>query len=295
MRVLVTGSQGQLVRCLMDVAPRWPDIALVFAGRPEADLAEPGSIARAIAAQRPNAVLNAAAYTAVDLAEDEPDKAFRINAEAAGEAAAAAAAIGAPIMHVSTDYVFDGAQPGAYHEDAPTGPINVYGRTKLAGEEQVRAANPDFLIARTAWVFSPFGNNFVNSMVKAAGERESLSVVDDQRGSPTSGLELAAALLGICDRWRAGERVGLGETYHLTGSGAASWFDFAREVVGQCAPSGRPAAKVLPVPSSAWPTRAPRPANTALDCAKIERDFGLGLPDWRVSVGEVVARIVAER
>lgn len=293
MRVLVTGSQGQLVRCLIDVAPRWPAIELAFAGRPEADMAEAGSMARAIAAHRPDAVINAAAYTAVDLAEDEPDKAFRINAEAAGEVAAAAAAIGAPVIQISTDYVFDGREPGAYREDMPTAAINVYGRSKLDGEERVRAASPDHLIARTAWVFSPFGHNFVKSIVKAAGERETLTVVDDQRGSPTSGLELAAALLAIVEKWRDGARIGQGATYHLAGSSAASWFEFAQEIVRQCGELGRPAAEVLPVPSSEWPTRAARPANTALDSGKFARDFGLRLPDWRVSVGAVVKRIAA--
>ncbi|HEU5285359.1 MAG TPA: dTDP-4-dehydrorhamnose reductase [Sphingomicrobium sp.] len=294
MKVLVTGTEGQLVRSMIEKRAGWPEIELLAVGRPEADLEVPGSVARAIEARRPDAVVNAAAFTAVDQAEDEPARATRINADAAGEAAAAARSIGAPIVQLSTDYVFSGDEPGALSEDSPTGPIGTYGRSKLAGEEQVRAANPDHLIVRTAWVYSPFGRNFVRSMVKAAEDRDTLSVVDDQRGSPTSALDLAGAILHVLDQWRRGGRTGLGETYHVAGSGETSWCGLAEEIMRRCRELGLPAARVVPIKTSDWPTRARRPANSVLDCAKFECDFGLRLPEWQGSVGEVVARLAEQ-
>ena len=294
MKVLVTGSQGQLVRSLIEQAAGRPGIELVSVGRPELDLEMSGSAARAIAAHRPDAVVNAAAYTAVDQAEDEPERAFRVNADAAGEVAAAARAIAAPIIQISTDYVFSGEGEDALSEDSPTGPAGAYGRSKLAGEEQVRAANPDHLIVRTAWVYSPFGRNFVKSIVAAAGDRDSLRVVDDQRGSPTSALDLAGAILDVLDRWSGGGRSGLGGTYHVAGTGETSWFGLAEEVMRRCAALGLPAAHVVPIRTADWPTRARRPRNSVLDCARFERDFGLRLPEWKQSVGEVVARIAEQ-
>jgi dTDP-4-dehydrorhamnose reductase len=168
---------------------------IISTARPAVDLEIPGSLAAHIRLVAPDAVVNAAAYTDVDRAEDEPDHAFRINADAAGEAAAAAREIGASIVHISTDYVFDGAGSVPYREDAPTHPVGVYGKSKLAGEEQVRAANPQSLIMRTAWLYSPFGRNFVRTMLRLASERPEIAVVDDQRGTPTSALDLADAIL----------------------------------------------------------------------------------------------------
>ncbi len=295
MRVLVTGTRGQLVQSLIEKSGDWPEIELIALGRPDVDLEVAGSVAKAIATHRPDAVVNAAAYTAVDQAEDEPERAFRANADAAGEAAAAARDAAAPIIQVSTDYVFSGDGEGAYLEDSPTGPLGVYGRSKLAGEEQVRAAQPDHLIARSAWVYSPFGHNFVRSIMKAAGERDTLTVVDDQRGSPTSALDLAHAILNVLDQWRRGSGAGLGETYHVAGSGETSWCGFAKEIMARCGELGLPTAEVVPIKTSDWPTRARRPRNSVLDCGKFERDFGLRLPDWPKSVAEVVARLAAER
>lgn len=295
MRVLVTGIEGQLVRSMIEKSSGWPGIEIVPVGRPEADLEVPGSVGRAIEAHRPDAVVNAAAFTGVDQAEDEPERAYRINADAAGEAAAAARSAGAPIVQVSTDYVFSGEQEGAYREDAPTGPTGVYGATKLAGEEQVRAANPDHLIVRSAWVYSPFERNFVKSIMAAAEQRNRLTVVDDQRGSPTSALDLAGAILHLLDEWRRGSGTGLGETYHVAGSGETSWCGLAQEIMDCCRALDLPTATVTPIRTSDWPTRARRPRNSVLDSGKFERDFGLRLPDWRESVAEVVARLAAER
>jgi dTDP-4-dehydrorhamnose reductase len=287
MRVLLTGRDGQVARSLLEKAESLPDMELIPAGRPEVDLADPGSVARVIRAVSPDLVINAAAYTAVDQAEDEPELAFRINAEAAGEAAAAARAVNAAILQLSTDYVFDGQARVPYKEDAATNPLSVYGASKLAGEEAVRAANPDHLILRTAWVYSPFGRNFVRTMVAAARDRDSLNVVDDQHGSPTSALDLADAILAIAANWPLDS----GRIYHIAGSGSASWFELASEVMANCHRLGLPAAEVRPIGTADWPTRAARPRNAVLDSDAINRDLGIRLPDWRQSVAGIVERL----
>ena len=292
MRVLLTGKHGQLVQSLLE-SPS-PTIEWLAIGRPEVDLAQPGSLAGAIRAARPDLVVNAAAYTAVDQAEAEPKRAFRINADAAGEAAAAARDLAIPIVQLSTDYVFDRTVVGACREDGPTAPLGVYGRSKLVGEEQVRAANPAHLIIRTAWVYSPFGQNFVKTMMRAATERAVLSVVDDQVGTPTSALDLAAGLVAVIDGWAAGARTGLGETYHLAGSGLTSWCGLASQVMVNCRRLGLPHAEVRPIATADWPTAAPRPRNSALDSSKFAADFGFSMPFWRASVARVVERLAAK-
>ena len=294
MKVLVTGRAGQLARSLAERAAGREGIELVAVGRPELDLEVPGSAARTIAQVSPNVVINAAAYTAVDQAEDEPDRAFRINAEAAGEVAAAAREAGAAIIQASTDYVFDGRSAGPYPEDAETNPLGVYGRSKLAGEEQVRAANSDYLILRTAWVYSPFRRNFLRTMMAAVETRDVLTVVDDQFGNPSSALDLADGILSILDNWQSGGRTGLGETYHLAGSGSTSWCGFARAIMDECRSLGLPAAEVRPIRTEEWPTKALRPRNSTLDCAKFAADFGLTMPEWRRSLAKVVERLAGE-
>jgi dTDP-4-dehydrorhamnose reductase len=290
-KILVTGREGQLARSLAERARTRPELKFVAIGRPIADLVIPGSMAAIIEANRPDVVVNAAAYTAVDQAEDEPELAFRINAEAAGEVAAAARDVGASILQISTDYVFDGSATGAYDEDAAPNPVGVYGRSKLAGEERVRAAFPASVIVRTAWVYSPFGRNFVRTMFEAAGQHDELRVVADQRGSPTSALDLADGLLAMVDRWRDGERTGQGETYHLAGSDEASWDELARAVMEARARLGLRVARVEGIRTEDWPTKAERPRNSVLDSGKFERHFGFTMPDWRASVETVVARL----
>ncbi|MES2119084.1 MAG: dTDP-4-dehydrorhamnose reductase [Pseudomonadota bacterium] len=292
MKVLVTGRSGQLARSLAERAEG--RVELVTMGRPELDLEEPGSAANAIAAARPDVVINAAAYTAVDEAEDEPERAMRINAEAAGEVAVAAAKLGVPVIQISTDYVFDGRGEGGYPEDAPTAPLGVYGRTKLAGEEAVRGANPRHVMVRTAWVYSPFGRNFVKTMMGAAKVREVLTVVDDQRGNPSSALDLADGLLAMVERWRDVPDLGLSQTYHLAGTGSTSWCGFARAVMAECAKLGLAAAKVQPIASADWPTKASRPHNSQLSSEKFVRDFGFVMPPWERSLTAVVARLAKD-
>lgn len=291
MRVLVTGQNGQLARSLAELVVPWSGLELIAVGRPQLDLEMPGSASELLKGLAPEVVINTAAYTDVDGAEEQPLRAQRINREAAGEVAAAATAIGAAIIHISTDYVFDGAGSRPYVEDDPVNPINAYGRSKLAGEEAVRSANPAHLIVRTAWVYSPFGRNFVKTMYEAAGERDELRVISDKRGSPTSALDLADALLKIVEIWRQGNALGYGQTYHLGGSGEASWYELAEQVMECRARLGLRASTLVPIPASDWPMRAIRPSYSVLSNAKFARDFGFGMPDWRLSVEAVVARL----
>ena len=285
MTILVTGRDGQLAQSL---AERGGDrVRLV--GRPDLDLAVAGSARAAILAAKPTIVVNAAAFTAVDLAETEEAAAQRINAEAAGEVAAAAAELGVPVIHISTDYVFDGQATAPIAETAATNPINAYGRTKLAGEIAVRAANPDHAILRTSWVISPFGKNFVRTMVDLGRSRDRLTVVGDQVGNPTSALDLADAILLIARRWASGDRTGMGETYHLVGNGVASWADLAAVVQAEAGTG----STIVPITTAEWPTPAARPVYSVLDTAKFTRDFGHTLPDWRLSLSPIVARLIA--
>lgn len=294
MKILVTGRQGQLVRSLAERAEGRVGIELIVAGRPELDLERPGSAGSIIAAAAPDVVINAAAYTAVDQAEDEPDRAMRINADAAGEVTAAAKAAGAAVIQISTDYVFDGRADQPYAEDAPVNPLGAYGRSKREGELRVRAENPRHLIVQTAWVYSPFGSNFVRTMLRVGAIRDKVTVVDDQRGNPSSALDLADGLLTIIDHWRQGRTTGIGETYHLAGSDEASWFEFARAIFAECRTLGLPFPEVQPIASKDWPTRAKRPANSRLDCRKFAADFGFAMPDWRQSLPPVIQRLAGD-
>ncbi len=292
--MLVTGAQGQLAKSIAERGTAHPEIELVALGRSRLDLKIPGNGAGAIADVRPDVVINAAAYTAVDQAEDEPERAYRINAEAAREVAAAAAVIGARIIQLSTDYVFDGRASGPYAEDAKPNPLGVYGRTKLAGEEAVRASNPQNLVVRTAWVYSPFGHNFVKTMMRAASTRDVIDVVDDQRGSPTSALDLADGLFRVLEIWRGGQDTGLGETYHLAGTGSTTWCGFARKIMAECRERGLAAAEVHSIATADWPTKATRPANSVMSSAKFARDFQFTMPPWQESLAAVVERLAAE-
>jgi len=286
MKILVTGTEGQLARSLVERVHFHPEIELVAIGRPQLDLEIAGSAAAVIAEAAPDVVINAAAFTSVDQAEGEPEHAGRINTDAAGEVAEAAARASAAVIQLSTDYVFDGQASRPLREDAAVRPLGVYGRSKLAGEERVRAANPRHAIVRTAWVYSPFGRNFVKSIMAAAGVRDRLSVVDDQRGSPSSALDLADGLLAMA---KAGN--GWGETYHLAGRGQASWCEFAREIMAQCATNDLPHVPVDPIRTEDWPTKAVRPRNSVLDSGKFEQAFSFAMPDWRTSLSAVVERL----
>lgn len=284
-KILVTGRNGQVVRSLLE---RGAGRDIVALGRPDLDLDVQGSARAAILGLRPDMVINAAAYTNVDAAEDEPERAMRINGEAAGEVAAAAREVGAPVIQISTDYVFGGSAKGPYTEYVRTDPIGAYGRSKLLGEQRVRDSNPDHAIVRTAWVYSPFGRNFVKTMMTLAQARDMLSVVADQHGNPTSALDLADGLLALVDAGIAG-----GETYHLAGTGDATWFELAEHIFAQCARLGLPWATVTPVITADYPTKATRPANSRLDSTRFTAATGFVMPGWRASVDETIARLAA--
>ncbi len=286
MKILVSGRDGQVARSL---ATRGPAIEWIFAARPDCDLAEPGSFAAAIAAARPDLVINAAAYTAVDRAEDEEALANRINADAAGEGAEAAARLGIPFVQLSTDYVFDGTGKRPWREDDPVAPLGAYGRTKAAGEVAVLSASPAHSVVRTSWLIGPFGRNFAKTMLRLAADRDAINVVADQRGCPTSTLDLADALIAFAGHAVAGRAGGI---WHLAGQGAASWADLAEEIFGVSADHGGPAARVKRIATIDYPTPAQRPANSVLDCSKARDRLGIDLPDWHTGVRAFVPSLL---
>lgn len=293
MKVLVTGKEGQLVKSLLERAEGRIGLELIALGRPELDLETPGSATRAIKHALPDVVVNAAAYTAVDQAEDEPDRAFRLNGEAAGEVAAAANALGARIIHISTDYVFDGRSQNAYDENARVNPLSVYGSSKLKGEDRVREENPKSVIVRTAWVYSPFGRNFLKTMMSLARNEAPVSVVNDQFGNPSSALDLADGLLTLLSRWKARDSVGLGEVYHLAGTGSASWFEFASVIFEEMRSLALASAVIQPTSTAGWPTKATRPKNSRLDSSKFREQLEFQMPAWEQSARHLVRRLAA--
>ncbi len=289
MKILVTGREGQVARSL---AERGTGHELVFAARPELDLADPASIERIVEAVGPELIVSAAAYTAVDKAEDEPALAMAVNGEGPGVLARVAGRIGAPIIHLSTDYVFDGSMDRPWREDDPVAPLGVYGATKLAGEQAVAASGATYAILRTAWVYSPFGSNFVRTMLRVAETRDTINVVEDQHGSPTSAFDIADAILAIAERWRVAPHDSANATYHFAGAGETDWAGFARAIFAESAGRGGPSALVNGIPTSDYPTRATRPANSRLDSEKFARTFGHRAPAWRESLAIVVERLV---
>lgn len=290
---LVIGRSGQLALSLAERA-KAEGRPLVLVGRPDVDLEDPDSLRHALLSSGAGIVINAAAYTAVDQAEDEPDRAWAQNAEAPRILAEAARDVGALLIHVSTDYVFDGSGEVPRRESDPTGPAGVYGRTKLAGEEAIRAILPGHAIVRTAWVYSPFGRNFVKTMLDLARTRPGLRVVGDQVGNPTSALDLAEGLLAMVSAWEREPDRGAGATYHLAGTGSASWAEFAREIFALSAALGGPSASVEAIATADWPAKAPRPLNSRLDSSLFAETFGYCAPDWRESLALVVERLLAE-
>ena len=291
MRILVTGRDGQVARSLAECAGESAH-DLVFAARPDFDLADPDSIRRTVADVRPDLILSCAAYTAVDRAEDEPDLAMAINGAAPGIITDAAAELGAPVIHLSTDYVFDGSGTRPWREEDAVAPLGVYGRTKLAGERALAASDARWAVVRTAWVYSPFGHNFVKSMLRLAGDRDELGVVSDQHGNPTSALDIARALLAMADR--SDDEAVWNRVYHFAGSGDASWADFAEAVFAISAEAGGPSARVNRIGTADFPTKARRPANSRLDCDAFFERFGYRAPHWRASLEPVVRRLIAE-
>ncbi|MCR9257003.1 MAG: dTDP-4-dehydrorhamnose reductase [Alphaproteobacteria bacterium] len=288
MKVLVTGAAGQVGTELLALDGQR---GLSFVGRTRADLDITDAEAVRAAVADVDAVVNCAAYTAVDQAEEDRDRAFAVNATAPGLLAAATAARGIPLIHISTDYVFDGTKSGAYGEDDPVAPLGVYGASKEAGEQAVRTANPKHLILRTAWVYAAHGKNFVRTMLRVGATRDALKVVKDQHGTPTAAKDIAAAIADILAK--IGDRQSDWGTYHLTARGNATWYDFARAIFDRAAPATGRKPEIAAIPSSEYPTPAKRPENSVLDCAKIDRIWAPPRRPWQDGMADVVDALVA--
>jgi dTDP-4-dehydrorhamnose reductase len=265
---------------------------MVFLGRDQLDLAELETIEPALTSTEPDVIINAAAYTAVDQAEDERDLAFAVNATGPGEAAPVAQALDVPFLHISTDYVFDGTKVGRYTEFDPVAPLGVYGASKEAGEQAVREATPRHAIYRTAWVYAPEGKNFVKTMLRLAADRDLLTVVGDQRGSPTSATDLAAFLLHAADACIANKDGAFGN-FHVAGMGEASWAEFAELITGRGAELGLidSAPTVKAITTAEYPTKAARPANSVLDCRKSQAVYGYSMKPWQAALDEALTEI----
>ena len=281
MTLLVFGRTGQVARALARLAPE-----AVFLSRAEADLSDPAACAAAIRSHAPRAVINAAAWTAVDAAETQEEAATRVNAAAPGAMAQECAARGIPFLTISTDYVFDGSGSTPWMPDAPTGPLNAYGRSKLAGEEAVQAAGGTTAILRTSWVFSDQGANFLTTMLRLSETRDALNIVSDQIGGPTPAEAIAKAALKMTGALQDGHP---GGTWHIAGRPFVSWADFAAWIFA-CA--GRE-VQITPIPTADYPTPAARPLNSRLDCTTLARDFALGQPDWKAEARADVKRLIA--
>lgn len=280
MRLLVFGQTGQVAH---ELARRLPDgVTARFLSRGEADLSDPAACAAAI--HDCDAVINAAAWTAVDQAETEEAAATIINGDAPAAMARACAALGVPFLHISTDYVFDGAGESAFALDRPTAPLNAYGRSKLAGEVGIQAAGGNHLILRTSWVVSAHGANFVKTMLRLGKDRDSLSVVADQVGGPTPAADIADALLKAAHSMANGAK---GGTHHFSGAPDTSWAEFARAIMAR---AGLP-CQIHDIPTSAYPTPAVRPLNSRLDCGAIQLAFGIVRPDWRAGLDHIIKEL----
>lgn len=273
-RVLVTGTRGQVAQTLVARASSDTGIEVVALGRPEFDLTEPGNIAARLAELRPDVVVNAAAYTAVDDAETNAEIALQINGHAAGELAQATAELRVPLVQISTDYVFDGTKHAAYTEDDRTGPINMYGRSKLLGEERVRAGNDRHVILRTSWIYGPYGKNFLKTVIRLSQEQPTLRIVSDRVGTPTSARTVADGVLTVVRRLQGPEAHEVFGTFHLAGPDEMSWHGFASLILEELRNSTGQAAELSPTTSAEYVTKARRPANSGLSSRKFQGTFG---------------------
>lgn len=291
--ILLTGATGQVGRELAQALA--PLGELVVPPRARCDLARPETLPALVDEIRPGLIVNAAAYTKVDQAETESALAMKVNAEAPGVLAASARRHGALLVHYSTDYVFDGCKPTAYDEDDPPNPLNSYGRSKLAGEEAVRAAGGDYLILRASWVYAAHGHNFLRTMLRLAAEREELRIVADQWGAPTSAGLIArttATALGLDLARRQSVKFESG-TFHLSAGGRTSWHGFASAIVAEARQRGWPlkCRNIVPISTAEYPLPARRPANSSLSCRRLEQRYGIQLPGWEDGLRQVFAEL----
>ncbi len=286
MKILITGQHGQVSRHLQHSLAGLGELQVL--GREQLDLSQPHAILQAVQAAHPDLIINAAAHTAVDQAEKEPGLARAINATAPGLLAEAAAGLGVPLIHYSTDYVFDGRKASPYTEQDAPHPLGIYGSSKLAGEQAIQAVGGQHLILRTSWVYSLHGRNFLLTMQKLLQERETLSVVADQIGAPTWAGTIAHSTRQLIERWRDGQP-GTWGVYHLTASGETSWYGFAQAIGKQLLAEGKPCAVLEPIASSAYPTPAARPLNSRLDCSRLAREWSVSQPDWQHALLECLA------
>lgn len=293
MRLAVTGKNGQVVSAVQALAN--DELEIVSLGRPELDVAQPETVLKALRDAKPDVVISAAAYTAVDKAESEPDIAFAVNRDGARAVALAARDLGIPIIHLSTDYVFDGTKATPYVESDPTGPTSIYGRSKLEGEQAVAEATGDYAILRTAWVYSEYGNNFVKTMLRLSENRDEINVVSDQFGCPTSANDIAAAVVTIARKLVEDSSASLRGVFHLSGTGETNWANFAKQIFAFSEENGGKSMIVNDITTAQYPTPARRPANSRLDCSKLEAVYGIRLPNWQTSTRAVVTTLAQSK
>ena len=286
LKILISGKTGQVAIELQKHLTGLGE--LIVLGRDQLDLSQPENIRARVRAHKPDLIINAAAHTAVDQAENEPGLAFAINATSPGVLAEEAAALGIPLIHDSTDYVFDGSKPAPYTEDDAPNPLGVYGKSKLAGEQAIAATGARHLILRTSWVYSTHGKNFLLTMQRLLQERPELRVVADQIGAPTWAGTIARSTRALIERWQAGE-AGAWGTYHLTAQGETSWFGFTQAIAEHLSAQGKSCATLEPIPASAYPTPAARPQNSRLDCSRLAREWNVTQPDWQTALRDCLA------
>ncbi|USW95870.1 dTDP-4-dehydrorhamnose reductase [Pseudomonas proteolytica] len=287
LKILITGQHGQVSRELQQRLQGLGE--LVVLGRDQLDLANPEQIRQQVRSHRPGLIINAAAHTAVDQAENEPDVAFAINATAPGILAEEAKDLGIPLIHYSTDYVFDGSKPAPYSEDDAPNPLGVYGLSKLAGEQAIAAVGGQYLILRTSWVYSSHGKNFLLTMQRLLQEKPQMRIVADQIGAPTWAGTIADSTRALIERWQAGQ-AGEWGVYHLTAQGETSWFGFAQAIGEHLLAEGKACAALEGIPASDYPTPAKRPLNSRLDCSRLQQQWQVGQPQWREALRECLAQ-----
>lgn len=294
MRMLLLGGTGQVGREFRAL-PLPSDVSMLAPTRAELDMSDSTALERFIAAARCDVVVNAAAYTDVDRAETDQAKALEVNAAAPSRLALETARLGVPLIHISTDYVFDGRKGVPYVEEDEPAPLNVYGASKLAGERAISAANPRHVILRTSWVYSPYGKNFIRTILRLSESRERLSVVADQRGCPTAAKDIAASCLAIAIRCAESPGHTVYGTYHYTGTTDATWFEFANAIVEKAPVRRSKNTEVVPICTADYPTSARRPADTRLNCAAIRQNFAVSSRSWQDGLAETLSQLIGDR